>query len=138
MSSLNLKGLWIPIEILSDKNLSDKEKYIYSIIMFLSKENNYCYCTNSNISKLLNISITQVSKLVNSLKDKNYISIELIYKENSKQIEMRKLIPIVKNNDTYLTKVKYLLQQNFNPPIEEKFKDNKYSNKNINNKYFNS
>ena len=29
MSSLNLKGLWIPIEILADKNLSDKEKHIY-------------------------------------------------------------------------------------------------------------
>lgn len=46
---------------------------------------------------------------------------------------MRKLIPIVKNNDTYLTKVKYPLQQNFNTPIEEKFKD-----KNINNKYYTS
>ena len=44
---------------------------------------------------------------------------------------MRKLIPI-KNEDTYLTKVKYPLQQNFNTPIEEKFKDNKYNNKNIN------
>ena len=137
MSNLNLKGVWIPIEILTDNKLSDKEKYIYAIILYLSKENNYCYLTNKSISELLNISITQVSKLVNSLKDKNYISIELIYKENSKQIEMRKLIPIVKNNDTYLTKVKYPLQQNFNTPIEEKFKDNKYNNKNINinNKY---
>lgn len=137
MSNLNLKGLWIPIEILTDNKLSDKEKYIYAIILYLSKENNYCYLTNKSISELLNISITQVSKLVNSLKDKNYISIELIYKENSKQIEMRKLIPIVKNNDTYLTKVKYPLQQNFNTPIEENFKDNKYNNKNINinNKY---
>ena len=137
MSNLNLKGVWIPIEILTDKKLSDKEKNIYAIILYLSKENNYCYLTNKSISELLNISITQVSKLVNSLKDKNYISIELIYKENSKQIEMRKLIPIVKNNDTYLTKVKYPLQQNFNTPIEEKFKDNKYNNKNINinNKY---
>ena len=137
MSNLNLKGVWIPIEILTDNKLSDKEKTIYAIILYLSKENNYCYLTNKSISELLNISITQVSKLVNSLKDKNYISIELIYKENSKQIEMRKLIPIVKNNDTYLTKVKYPLQQNFNTPIEEKFKDNKYNNKNINinNKY---
>ena len=137
MSNLNLKGVWIPIEILTDNKLSDKEKYIYAIILYLSKENNYCYLTNKSISELLNISITQVSKLVNSLKDKNYISIELIYKENSKQIEMRKLIPIVKNNDTYLTKVKYPLQPNFNTPIEEKFKDNKYNNKNINinNKY---
>lgn len=93
MSNLNLKGLWIPIEILTDTNLSDKEKHIYSIVMFLSKENNYCYCTNSNISELLNISITQVSKLVNSLKKKGYIDIEIKYKDNSKEIESRKLIP---------------------------------------------
>ena len=129
MSNLNLKGIWIPIEILTDEKLSDKEKIIYSIILYLSKENNYCYLTNKTISELLNISITQVSKLVNSLKYKKYIDIELIYKENSKQVEMRKLIPINKN--TYITKVKYPLQQNFNTPIEEKFKDNKYNNKNI-------
>ena len=130
MSNLNLKGIWIPIEILTDEKLSDKEKIIYSIILYLSKENNYCYLTNKTMSELLNISITQVSKLVNSLKDMKYIDIELIYKENSKQVEMRKLIPINKN--TYLTKVKYPLGQNFNTPIEEKFKDNKYNNKNIN------
>lgn len=70
MSNLNLKGIWIPIEILLDTNLSDKEKYIYSIIIFLSKENNYCYCSNSSISEILDISITQVSKLINSLKKK--------------------------------------------------------------------
>ena len=128
MSNLNLKGIWIPIEILTDEKLSDKEKIIYSIILYLSKQNSYCYLTNKTISELLNISITQVSKLVNSLKDKKYISIELIYKENSRQVEMRKLIPINKNKDTYLTKVKYPLGQNFNTPIEEKFKDN---NKNI-------
>ena len=126
MSNLNLKGLWIPIEILTDTNLSDKEKHIYSIIMFLSKENNYCHCTNSNISELLNISITQVSKLVNSLKKKGYIDIEIKYKDNSKEIESRKLIP--KMDTPYLTKVKYPPQQNFNTPIEEKFKDNKYNN----------
>ncbi len=131
MSNLNLKGIWIPIEILTDEKLSDKEKIIYAIILYLSKENNYCYLTNKTMSELLNISITQVSKLVNSLKDKTYINIELIYKKNSKQVEMRKLIPISKNKDTYLTKVKYPLQQNFNTPIEEKFKDNKYNNKNI-------
>jgi len=34
MANLNLKGLWIPIEILTDKNLSDKEKIILSIILF--------------------------------------------------------------------------------------------------------
>ena len=114
MSNLNLKGLWIPIEILTDKNLSDKEKHIYSLVIFLSQEKQYCFCTNKTISELLNISVTQVSKLVNSLKDKGYINIEMVYKENSKEVDIRKLIP-----------------------IEEKFKDNKYNinkYKNTNNK----
>ena len=31
MSNLNLKGVWIPIEILTDNKLSDKEKNIYAI-----------------------------------------------------------------------------------------------------------
>ena len=113
MSNLNLKGIWIPIEILTDNKLRDKEKIIYTIIIYLSKEKRYCYLTNKSISELLNISITQVSKLVNSLKDKGYINIEMIYKENSKEVEMRKIIP-----------------------IEEKFKDNKIYNKN-NNKIYN-
>lgn len=133
MSNLNLKGIWIPIEILTDVKLSDKEKIIYAIIIYLSKENQYCFLTNKTISKLLNISVTQVSNLINSLKSKEYIDTELIYKENTKQVEMRKLI-LIKNKDTYLRKVKYPPQENFNTPIKEKFKDNKYNNK-INNRY---
>lgn len=39
---LDLKGLWASIEILSDKNLSDKGKYIYSLVIFLSQEKQYC------------------------------------------------------------------------------------------------
>ena len=38
MANLNLKGLWIPIEILTDKNLSDNEKTILSIMLFLVKK----------------------------------------------------------------------------------------------------
>lgn len=133
MSNLNLKGIWIPIEILTDEKLSDKEKIIYAIVIYLSKENGYCFLTNKTISELLNISVTQVSNLISSLKTKKYIETEIIYKENSKQVEMRKLIPI-KNGDTYLRKVKYPPQENFNTPIKENFKDNKYNNK-INNKY---
>lgn len=126
MSNLNLKGIWIPIEILTDNKLSDKEKIIYAIVIYLSKENQYCFLTNKTISELLNISVTQVSNLINSLKSKEYIDTELIYKENTKQVEMRKLIPI-KNEDTYVRKVKYPLQANFNTPIKEKFKNNKYN-----------
>ena len=44
MSNLNLKGIWIPVEILTDKKLSDKEKTIYAIIIYLSKEKQYLIC----------------------------------------------------------------------------------------------
>lgn len=77
MKKLNLNGIWIPLEILKDKNLSDKEKLIYSMIAFLGEKREYCYCTNSNVSELLNISITQVSKLINSLKNKKQIFIKV-------------------------------------------------------------
>ena len=125
MKKLDLKGIWIPIKVLTDKNLSDKEKVIYSIILFLSKEKEFCFCTNSNISELLNISITQVSKLINSLKEKMYLNIEMEYKENSKEIKVRKLI--AKNR--YSTKVKYPSYTKVKQPVEEKFKDNNINNK---------
>ncbi len=83
MSNWNLKGIWIPIEILTDNKLSDKEKIIYAIVMYLSKENQYCFLPNKTISELLNISVTQVSNLINSLKKKKYIKTEIIYKENN-------------------------------------------------------
>ena len=137
MSNLNLKGLWIPIEILTDKNLSDKEKHIYSLVIFLSQEKQYCFCTNKTIGELLNISVTQVSKLVNSLKDKGYINIEMVYKENSKEVDIRKLIPIEEKLNTLFNKSLIPSTTKLQYPIEEKFKDNKYNinkYKNTNNK----
>ena len=137
MSNLNLKGLWIPIEILTDKNLSDKEKNIYSLVIFLSQEKQYCFCTNKTISELLNISVTQVSKLVNSLKDKGYINIEMVYKENSKEVYIRKLIPIKEKLNTLFNKSLIPSPTKLQYTTREKFKDNKYNinkYKNTNNK----
>ena len=137
MSNLNLKGLWIPIEILTDKNLSDKEKNIYSLVIFLSQEKQYCFCTNKTISELLNISVTQVSKLVNSLKDKGYINIEMVYKENSKEVDIRKLIPIKEKLNTLFNKSLIPSPTKLQYTTREKFKDNKYNinkYKNTNNK----
>ena len=137
MSNLNLKGIWIPIEILTDNKLSDKEKIIYTIIIYLSKEKRYCYLTNKSISELLNISITQVSKLINSLKDKGYINIEMVYKENSKEVEMRKIIPIEEKLNTLFNKSLIPSPTKLQYPTREKFKDNKIYNKN-NNKIYNN
>ena len=39
------KGIWIPYDVLVDNTLNDKEKIIYSMIIYLSKENE---CVMSN------------------------------------------------------------------------------------------
>ena len=46
------KGIWIPYEVLVDKNLNDKEKIIYYMILYLSKEKD-CTMSNTYISNLL-------------------------------------------------------------------------------------
>ena len=135
MTNLNLKGIWIPIEILEDEKLSDKEKIIYSIIIFLSKDKKYCYCTNKTFSELLSISITQVSKLINSLKDKKYITITIDYKKDSKQVECRKLLPVKSCGVTYLTRLQSPPQEKLNTPVEDKFKEINYNNRNNNKIY---
>ncbi len=38
MEKKKLKGVWIPIEILENENLTDKEKLLYSVIISLSLE----------------------------------------------------------------------------------------------------
>ena len=134
MSNLNLKGLWIPIEVLTDKKLSDKEKHIYSLIIFLSQEKGYCFCTNKTISELLNISSKQVSKLINSLKAKGYIGVTMKYKENSKQIETRTIKPIQEKFNTSPSKVLYPSPTKVPYPMEQKVKDNKNNINKYNNK----
>lgn len=118
------KGVWIPYEIFINKKLTDKEKFVYSMIIFLSKENE-CTISNAYIGNLLNICNVQVSRIINSLKKKGYINTKIIYKENSKEIALRKIVPIIKNDNTYK-------QINANP-INRNAKDIKYINK-INNK----
>lgn len=94
------KGVWIPYEILINTKLNDKEKIVYSMILYLSKEKE-CIISNSYISELLSITKIQSSRIINSLKKKGYIKVEMTYKENSKEIALRKITPIYKNVGTY-------------------------------------
>jgi hypothetical protein len=119
------KGIWIPYEILTDIKLNDKEKIVYSMILYLSKEKQ-CIMSNSYISELLSITKIQSSRIINSLKKKGYIKVEMIYKENSKEIAIRKVVPICKYDNTY----KQINIQPINKDVKEIKKNNKIFNKN--------
>lgn len=45
-NKFKIEGLWIPYQILTDKNLRDKEKIIYSLILFFSNNKGYCSIKN--------------------------------------------------------------------------------------------
>lgn len=101
MSNLNLKGLWIPLNILSNPELTDKEKMILSIIIYLSKGTKSCFASNKYIASIVKITANRVSKIVSSLKYKGYVKINLKYKIDTKEIEERQIIPMFENNNRY-------------------------------------
>ena len=99
-----LKGLWIPVEVLLNKDLSDKEKIILSIILYLSEETKSCFASNKYIASIINVTANRVSKIISSLKEKEYIKVKLKYKTDSKEIEQRQITPIVQNINRYNSK----------------------------------
>ena len=77
-----LKGLWIPAEILLNEDLSDKEKIILSMILFLSEDTSSCFASNKYIANIVNVTHERVSKIIRSLKNKEYINVKLKYKKD--------------------------------------------------------
>lgn len=62
-----VKGVWIPIEIWENKNLTLLEKIIYIEIDSLSNENKNCYASNKYLADFCNCSETRVSKIISKL-----------------------------------------------------------------------
>ena len=96
MQENKLKGLWMPYEILTNEKLSDKEKQIYSLLLFFSKNDGYCTITNKYIANIVNLSDTRVSKLISSLSRKKYVEVITNFEDKSRQIISRKIIPLIK------------------------------------------
>ena len=138
-----LKGLWIPAEILLNEDLSDKEKIILSMILYLSEDTSSCFASNKYIANIVNVTHERVSKIISSLKNKEYINVKLKYKTDSKEIEERQITPIVENINRYRQDVQegietnnYSDSQKQPYPIGENNKDiiNNIKNKNNYNK----
>ena len=135
-----LKGLWIPADILLDEKLTDKEKIILSMILYLSEENKCCFASNKYFASIVNVTANRISKIISSLNTKEYINIKLKYKTDSKEIEERQITPIVQNINRYcqnqqegIGKNNYLDSQKQQHPIGNNDKDIIYNIKNKNN-----
>lgn len=104
MNKQKLKGLWISAEILLNADLSDKEKIVLSMILYLSDGTGSCFASNKYIASIVNVTSDRVSKIVSSLKDKGYVDVNLKYKIDTKEIEERQIIPIAENINRYSEK----------------------------------
>ena len=97
-----------------NEELSDKEKIILSMVLYLSKDTGHCFATNNYFSDILNVTVVSISRIINSLKKKNYIKVDMKYKSNSKEIENRQIIPLNKVINRYYKNCGYPIIKNDN------------------------
>lgn len=115
----------IPANVRYDDEISDKAKLLYGEITSLTNKTGECWASNKYFSDLYNVSNETISRLISSLIAHDYLERRMIYKNDTKEIVNRVLIPIDKNVNTYCQKYQY--------PIDKNVKDNNTSINNINN-----
>ncbi|MED4399817.1 conserved phage C-terminal domain-containing protein [Metabacillus fastidiosus] len=138
------KGIWIPKEIWLDKTLGWSEKLLLVEIESLDNEQG-CFASNEYFAEFFNLSKDRISRMISSLKNKGYVTVDLVYKEGTKQIEKRVIRVtdehrrkhregIGENANRYGRKQQGGIGENNDTPIGENAKDNNTSiNNTVNN-----
>lgn len=80
----------IPPKILYNKELKANEKLLYAMITSLACKEEYCFATTNYFAEELGVHPKTVSSWISDLRDKNYLKVEIVRKEN-KQIIQRKI-----------------------------------------------
>lgn len=74
------------------------------MILYLSEDSQKCFASNKYIANIVNVTADRVSKIISSLKEKEFINVKLKYKKDSKEIEERQITPIAQNINMYSQK----------------------------------
>lgn len=108
----------LPANVRYDKNITPNAKLLYAEITALCNDKGYCWAGNAYFAELYGVTKTSISNWISSLQKNGYIDVQLIYKENSKEIQSRHIsiannIPIQNNLDTYTKNIVEGIQKNF-------------------------
>ena len=117
----------IPAFVRYDSELPPNAKLLYGEITALCNEKGYCFASNKYFADLYSVKTRSITDWISQLKDKGYIKLKLLYKENSKEVKSREI---------YITNFREVSQKN-TPPIENNHQVNNiiYNNNNtVNNK----
>lgn len=121
----------LPSSVRYDNRLKANEKLLYSEITALSNKTGLCYATNKYFADLYEVENETISRWISHLKELNYIDIEIVYKNDTKEIEKRIIkingIPIDKNINTYIPNNQEGYCENNQEGIDEKVKENNTS-----------
>ena len=121
----------LPSSVRYDNRLKANEKLLYSEITALSNKTGLCYATNKYFADLYELENETISRWISHLKELNYIDIEIVYKNDTKEIEKRIIkingIPIDKNINTYIPNNQEGYCENNQEGIDEKVKENNTS-----------
>ena len=113
----------LPANVRYDKNITPNAKLLYAEITALCNDKGYCWAGNAYFAELYGVTKTSISNWISSLQKNGYIDIQLIYKENSKEIQSRHIsiannIPIQNNLNTYTKDFVEGIQKNFTDNIK--------------------
>lgn len=81
----------IPATVRYCKDLSAQEKLIYSEITALTNLKGYCWATNNYFADLYGSSKETISRQISKLAKHGFISVQIIYVEDTKQIQERRI-----------------------------------------------
>ena len=82
------KGVWISKDIWLAKDLGWTEKLVLVEIDSLDGEQG-CWASNDYLAAFFGLSKGRISKVISALKDKGYITVEMLYKPGTKEIQKR-------------------------------------------------
>lgn len=103
----------IPASVRYNKSLTPNAKLLYGEITALCNEKGFCWASNDYFARLYGVSKGSISSWIGQLAKMKYITIQLVYREGSKEILNR-----------YIKLFEYPIQENLNTPIPEILKDN--------------
>lgn len=112
----------IPTSILHDKALLPSEKLLYAEIMSLTNAKGYCWASNKYFAEIFDASTRSVQGWLSKLRDSGYIMIEYEYKDGSKEISERKIIPTITKG---VKQISIPHENDFTTPHETDFTHNK-------------
>lgn len=110
----------LPANVRYDSRLKANEKLLYSEITALSNKSGSCYASNRYFAELYNVSNKTISLWIKNLKECKYITVQMIYKDGSKEVDKRNIniinYPMEENSTTP--------PRNLPHPPPKKVKDN--------------